>query len=174
MLGLIQGLIGPADQLSKILAVLGEKSHPDTGRQRQFNRVIRGGENPHNPIRRLHHRFTSGITQEDKELIASDARRNIRTADRFGQSLGNFLQDMVTHLMPQLVIHLFKPVQVDGENCKLSLLPPGQIKLMRRQLLKQSSISQPGQCIMLCQKLHFLHQRSGLDNRIADSIRFLE
>ena len=57
--------------------------------------------------------FPVGVCGQDQELVASPASEWIGGADGLPQLAGHFLQDFIPGIMPESIVDVFKPVQVE-------------------------------------------------------------
>ena len=97
-------------------------------------------------------RLRGGAVQQHRELVAAEPRHRAGGTDHLRQPAADLPQQVVTGDMPQRVVHILEPVEVDqqqgGRNARLGT--PDR----RRELeLELRPVGQPGQRIVIGEEL---------------------
>ena len=138
-----------------VMPVTREKSNAYAGRgmqRRWSNAFIRGRQPLHqlsgqhiHILRGFHGRYQHG------KFITAHACNDVRAAKHVLQPQSHCLQQGITHMVPQGVVHAFEAVQVQIQQGIVFAAAPGQSKMARHQLIKHASVVQPRQVITGCQ-----------------------
>ena len=109
--------VGLAQQGRQVRAVLGVQRDPGA-RRRRAPRARRGGTVPSRAPDAAGHRGRFGrarALQEDRELVPAQPYQHVVRAQAVPQALGDLDQQLVTGVVPERVVDLLEPVQVEQQ-----------------------------------------------------------
>ncbi len=84
--------------------------------------------------------------------------------DRVDESLGDVADELVARRVPEGVVHLLEPVEVDEEHADRLAISPGSHELLVDAVLEQAPVRQTGQRVVPCEVRDLL-QQSGVLHR---------
>ena len=148
-LGAVDGEVGLVDQLVRVRAVLRIAGDADrdgcadrlAGRL-DVERALRNG--PANAFRDLHRLLRRCLRQQDRELLAAEARGHVVVAQLRAEHLGDPFQDRVAGKMAVRVVDVAEQVEVghDQRHRPLEALRPAQLLLHHDR--EVAGVVQPG------------------------------
>jgi len=119
-LGPVKRDVRGAKQIGGTAAVLREQRNADTGADtnRLATQAERSRKRLDQPCRKAGSRLRLvGASLQDDELVAADARRDLRSARDLSQSHCDLLQQQVSRGVAQGVVDGFEPVEVEAQHC---------------------------------------------------------
>ena len=99
--------------------------------------------------RHVHHlTFATHLFQQDRELVATEARRGVTVAKAGAQPVRRLHQHGITRGMAQRIVDLLEVVQVEEDHGHFVVRALGAAKPVCHAILKQRAIAKPRQRIM--------------------------
>ena len=146
-LRLVHRDVGAAQQGRDLDALLREQRDPDAGIHPHGDAVHRE--------RRLQHRSdaagqpfclgAAGADQQDRELVTAQAGKHVAGGVQvLVQPGGHQPQQVVTCVMPEAVVHLFEPVEVQQQQRAAGVLVR---ELLLRGVVERPPVAEPGQLV---------------------------
>ncbi len=113
-LGHVHGDIGAAEQGPGVAGVLGAAGDANAGPDAQRLTVDheRALDGAHQALGHRHSHGGSSAGEEDGELVAAEARKGIPVAQLLTQVRTHFAQEQVPDVVPEGVVDLLEPVEV--------------------------------------------------------------
>lgn len=94
--------------------------------------------------------------QQDDELIPAQAGQNVLATQHGARAVGRFLEQHVTLRMPEPVIDLLEPVQIEVEHGDGRVRAPGMGACLLEFIEQRCPVGQPGQAILQGHLLHVI------------------
>lgn len=147
-LGVVHRRIGQSDQRLEIGGVVGIDADPDAGTdvqlvpgelercQERLQRLLRHDLRIVRALQPLDHQ---------DELVVAEAGDGIDPADHRFQAPGDPLEQVVTELVPEAVVDVLEPVQIDEQDGKRPALAPGAQLGTLEPLAQEGPIGEAGQ-----------------------------
>ena len=88
----------------------------------------------------------AGVLEQHGELLAAEARRDVVLADRARDRLGDLTKDVVADGMPERVVELLEPVDVDHEHAH-AVLGAASLGEQPDVLVEVAAVREPGEGI---------------------------
>src|SRR5579859_1953497 len=159
-LGLVERLVGMAENLVQRVAILGIDGDP--GREGALNMALSDvdllrGEIAAPIVDAGQRLFPGGARQQDQDLFAAGAEDEIALANPLGQELADRGQHPVAGLMAVMIIEPLEIIEIDHDDRQRLALPVGLGGQLAADLVKEAAVMQAGQripCSLLAQ-LHF-------------------
>ena len=156
LLGPPQRQVGVHHQRPAVAAVVGEAGHAHAGGQPHLVPVQQ-----HRPVQRRQHLVRHprpGLGRVHRrhqrhELVAAQAGHRVRSPQAGLHAGGHLAQQLVAGLVPQGIVHVLEPVEVDQHHRQRLPLAPGVGDLHVQPVLQHRSAGQRGQGIVGGQEL---------------------
>ena len=152
VLGPVHGHVRVHHQRLGIVAVVGK--HADAQRHGHEQLAVADQERQAHRLDHLLGRAhrVAGIAefaQHHGELIATQARQRVATADAILQSGGNLAQQVVAGGMPERVVDVLEAIQIHVDHRDLLAVATGAGQCLAEPILEQQAIGQAGEGVML-------------------------
>ena len=88
-----------------------------------------------------------GVGQDQRELVAADAGEHVAVAEDAAQCLADAREQLVAGCVPERVVDLLEPVEVEQQQRSGAPVPARPADLALELLLEAPAAEQPGQCV---------------------------
>ena len=93
------------------------------------------------------------LLQQHAELVAADARDKVVAAHAGAQPRGDHLEEPVSDVVPQAVVHLLEVVEIDEQHRHGLVVTPRVRHRLAGALVEHRPVGQPGQRVVVREKL---------------------
>ena len=155
LLGAAHRRFGMADQLLAVAAVLRVHGQADAAGQREAQAVDGAGvrDGRQQPARSGLGAGAVGVVQQQRKLVAADARHPIALTRHRAQAVGTVQQHPVGAGLAQAVVDLLEAVQVQHQQGQRGLTPAGQCNGVGQVQCQLVAVGQAGQHVAARQGL---------------------
>ena len=146
-LGLVHRDVRVAQERRKGLSVVGVDGDADAGSDGERHAVVldRSLHRQPHPERRLVHDLGRAVGQDDRELVAAEARHSVGLAQHLDETEGRLAQHGIARSVAERVVDLLEPVEVDQHHGRGRVLTLRLRQRLREAILEEASIRQPGE-----------------------------
>ncbi len=151
---LVHGHVGALQQIFGRLSVARKNCDPDARGDVDFTRCDRKAtvELHANPVGdRGDARLGFDAFQENGKLVAAETRDGVLVAHAAADAFGGRAKDLITCVVPEHVVDLLEPIQIDEENRERAAGVPRPGDALAEAMEEEAPVGQPGQHVMICQ-----------------------
>ena len=88
---------------------------------------------------------------DHRELVAAESGAEVALLQAGGEAVRDFAQQLVTRLVPEGVVDVLEPIEIDEQEAQLMAVVAGALPQFVEFLVERMSVGQPGKRIVMGQ-----------------------